>query len=163
MRSFVVKAAIAASSLFFPTIAGPVGPPGPAGPNNAPQVKTTSGTIIGHQAPNRTAVTEFLGIQYGQAPVGALRFAPPKRYIAPAGTIYNASIWVFNLPPVSECLETDHPRQRMFVSDKECLASNMDQRLSFEQTSRQHVSQLHPAFRLEGLEELRCQEWKSFG
>jgi len=58
------------------------------------QVKTTSGTIVGHQASNRTSVTEFLGIRYGQAPVGNLRFAPPQRYVAPAGTLFEALDWV---------------------------------------------------------------------
>jgi hypothetical protein len=60
----------------------------------APQVYSTSGTIIGHQAPDRPGTFEFLGIKYGQAPVGELRFAPPERYTAPAHTSYNASTWV---------------------------------------------------------------------
>jgi len=34
-------------------------------PSSAAAVKTTSDLIIGHTAPNRTAVTESLGIQYG--------------------------------------------------------------------------------------------------
>jgi hypothetical protein len=59
-----------------------------------PQVNTTSGIIIGHQAPDRPDTFEFLGIKYGQAPVGELRFAPPERYTAPAHTLYNASTWV---------------------------------------------------------------------
>ncbi|CAO2649032.1 Nn.00g099810.m01.CDS01 [Neocucurbitaria sp. VM-36] len=42
------------------------------------QVQTTSGTLIGHQASNRSRVTEFLGIRYAEAPVGELRFAAPK-------------------------------------------------------------------------------------
>jgi hypothetical protein len=58
------------------------------------QVKTTSGTIVGHQAYNRTSVTEFLGIRYGQIPVGNLRFALPQRYVAPAGTLFEALDWV---------------------------------------------------------------------
>ncbi|KAL8845675.1 MAG: hypothetical protein Q9221_009168, partial [Calogaya cf. arnoldii] len=58
------------------------------------QVDTTSGLIIGHQAPNKTDVTEFLGIKYAEAAVGELRFAAPKRYIALPGTVHNASEWV---------------------------------------------------------------------
>ena len=50
-----------------------------SGPSSAAAVKTMSDLIIGHTAPKRTAVTEFLGIQYGQAPVGNLRFAAPQR------------------------------------------------------------------------------------
>jgi carboxylesterase type B len=57
-------------------------------------VYSTSGTIIGHQAPDRPDTFEFLGIKYGQAPIGELRFAPPERYIAPAHNLYNASTWV---------------------------------------------------------------------
>ena len=60
----------------------------------APRVNTTSGAIIGHQAPDRPDTFEFLGIKYGQAPVGELRFAPPERYTAPAHAFYNASTWV---------------------------------------------------------------------
>jgi len=61
---------------------------------NAPRVNTTSGTIIGHQAPDRPDAFEFLGIKYGQAPGGELRFASPERYTAPAHASYNASTWV---------------------------------------------------------------------
>ncbi|KAH9860601.1 hypothetical protein J1614_011932, partial [Plenodomus biglobosus] len=46
---------------------------------------------IGHQASNRTRVAEFLGIRFAEAPVGELRFAAPKKYKAPAGTIFEAS------------------------------------------------------------------------
>lgn len=62
--------------------------------DNNPHVQSTSGTIIGHRAPNRTDTFEFLGVKYGKAPVGNLRFASPQRYVAPAGAIYNASNWV---------------------------------------------------------------------
>lgn len=40
-------------------------------------VVTTSGNVLGHPATNRTSVTEFLGIRYGQAAIGTLRFQPP--------------------------------------------------------------------------------------
>lgn len=43
-------------------------------------VKTTSGTVVGHPAPNVTDVSEYLGIPYAQAPIGNLRFAPPVGY-----------------------------------------------------------------------------------
>lgn len=58
-----------------------------------PSVSSTSGHIIGHRAPNRTDTYEFLGIKYGQAPVGGLRFAAPQSYSPPDGTTYNASQW----------------------------------------------------------------------
>ncbi|KAK8029869.1 hypothetical protein PG993_011160 [Apiospora rasikravindrae] len=58
------------------------------------RVNTTSGLIVGHQAPNRTRVAEFLGIKYAAAPMGELRFAPPRRFAAPPGTFYKASKWV---------------------------------------------------------------------
>lgn len=60
------------------------------------RVQTTSGTVVGHPALNRTSVTEFLGIRYAEAPVGELRFAPPKKYIAPKGSVFEASEWVSN-------------------------------------------------------------------
>lgn len=85
MHRFLVTIATAASILtvFFATLV-----------TTTSQVNTTSGLIIGHHAPNRTDVTEFLGIKYAEAAVGELRFAAPKRYIALPGTVYNASEWV---------------------------------------------------------------------
>jgi hypothetical protein len=66
-----------------------------AGPVQSSQVQTsTGGTIIGHAASNKTSVTEFLGIRYAEAPVGELRFAAPKKYVAPQGTVFEASEWV---------------------------------------------------------------------
>lgn len=59
-----------------------------------PRVQTTSGTIIGHQASVKTDVTEFLGIRYAEAPIGNLRFAAPKTYVAPEGVVFEASQWV---------------------------------------------------------------------
>jgi hypothetical protein len=61
------------------------------------RVQTTSGIIVGHKASNKTDVTEFLGIRYAQAPVGELRFAAPVSYVAPEGTIFEASEWVSRL------------------------------------------------------------------
>jgi carboxylesterase type B len=82
MQPLLIKA-LASAWLATLAIAGPV-----------TQVQTSSGAIIGHTAANRTGVTEFLGIRYAEAPVGELRFAPPKRYLAPAGTVYRAADWV---------------------------------------------------------------------
>ena len=62
--------------------------------DDAPQVYSTSGTVIGHRSPHRPNTFEFLGIKYGQAPVGKLRFAAPERYVAPPSVVYNASKWV---------------------------------------------------------------------
>jgi carboxylesterase type B len=64
------------------------------GVDNAPRVKSSSGTIVGHRAPHRPDTFEFLGVKYGKAPVGELRFAGPERYVAPPGSVYNASTWV---------------------------------------------------------------------
>jgi hypothetical protein len=58
------------------------------------RAQTGSGTWIGHQATNKTRVTEFLGIRYAEAPVGELRFAAPKKHVAPIDTIFEASEWV---------------------------------------------------------------------
>jgi|TARA_R110002003_G_scaffold384_3_gene19265 hypothetical protein len=66
-------------------------------PHHSSHVQTSSGVIIGHQASNKTSVTEFLGIRYAEAPVGELRFAAPKKYVAPEGTVFEASEWVCRL------------------------------------------------------------------
>jgi len=67
-----------------------------AAPTNCSGVETSSGTLVGHPSSNKTHVTEFLGIRYAEAPVGELRFAAPKKYEAPAGTVFEASEWVSN-------------------------------------------------------------------
>jgi hypothetical protein len=67
-----------------------------AAPKNGSSVTTSSGTLIGHPSSNKTHVTEFLGIRYAEAPVGELRFAAPKKYDAPVGTVFEASEWVSN-------------------------------------------------------------------
>lgn len=66
-----------------------------AGPVQSARVQTTTGgVVLGHGATNKTGVIEFLGIKYAEAPVGELRFAAPKKYVAPQGTIFDASEWV---------------------------------------------------------------------
>ncbi|KAK9788217.1 hypothetical protein AB5N19_02966 [Seiridium cardinale] len=44
-------------------------------------VKTTSGPATGHAAPNRTEVSEYLGIPYAKPPVDDLRWQPPVQYL----------------------------------------------------------------------------------
>jgi hypothetical protein len=83
MRQFLLVAAVVGDAIAASPYHGSV-----------VQVKTTSGTIIGHEASNRTDVTEFLGIRYAQAPIGNLRFVAPVPYVAPKGTIFEASEWV---------------------------------------------------------------------
>ncbi|KAI4227238.1 MAG: hypothetical protein L6R36_002558 [Xanthoria steineri] len=122
MHRFLVTIATAASILtvFFATLV-----------TTTSQVNTTSGLIIGHHAPNRTDVTEFLGIKYAEAAVGELRFAAPKRYIALPGTVYNASEW----PPVSKFPNFTEPSglkvwknfaaQNSNPSSEDCLKLNI--------------------------------------
>ncbi|KAL2075539.1 hypothetical protein VTL71DRAFT_482 [Oculimacula yallundae] len=43
-------------------------------------VDTASGPVSGHAAKNNSAVSEYLGIPYGQAPIGNLRFAAPVKF-----------------------------------------------------------------------------------
>jgi cholinesterase len=50
-------------------------------------VDTTSGRYVGHPAAHDSAVSAYLGIQYAENPIGALRFMPPKRYPKPSMTL----------------------------------------------------------------------------
>jgi cholinesterase len=58
-------------------------------------VDTTSGIVTGHHAPwpANSGVSEYLGIPYGQNPVGNLRFAAPKRFEGKGDQISGAQ-WV---------------------------------------------------------------------
>jgi hypothetical protein len=47
-------------------------------------VQTSSGPVSGHPAANDSQVSEYLGIPYGQAPIGDLRFAAPVKFIGNA-------------------------------------------------------------------------------
>jgi hypothetical protein len=47
-------------------------------------VKTTSGSVTGHAAKNDSTVSEYLGIPFGKAPVGNLRFAAPQKFTGSA-------------------------------------------------------------------------------
>jgi cholinesterase len=47
-------------------------------------VQTSSGPVSGHPATNDSQVSEYLGIPYGQAPIGDLRFAAPVKFIGNA-------------------------------------------------------------------------------
>ncbi|CAG8982726.1 hypothetical protein HYALB_00001007 [Hymenoscyphus albidus] len=62
-------------------------------------VNTSSGNILGHAAPNHPEVSEYLGIPFGQTPVGDLRFAAPVKYVG--SSIINASTfsWGFSCVP----------------------------------------------------------------
>jgi hypothetical protein len=54
-------------------------------------VDTSSGPVAGHAATDYPEVSEYLGIPYGQAPVGDLRFAAPMKYTASSmlhGSVY---------------------------------------------------------------------------
>jgi cholinesterase len=58
-------------------------------------VHTQNGVVKGHNAPNVSTVFEYLGLPYAQAPVGSLRFAPPKQYECQDQTVvYDAATWV---------------------------------------------------------------------
>ncbi|KAJ5584948.1 Carboxylesterase type B [Penicillium hispanicum] len=45
-------------------------------------IRTSSGFIVGHAAPHRPEVSEYLGIPYASPPTGRLRFAPPVNYVS---------------------------------------------------------------------------------
>jgi cholinesterase len=50
------------------------------------RVRTTSGFVTGHPAPNASQVSEYLGIPFAKPPVGELRFASPVAYVS-QGTV----------------------------------------------------------------------------
>jgi len=88
-----------------------------ASPVQSSRVQTTTGgIIIGHGASNKTSVTEFLGVRYAEAPVGKLRFAAPKRYLAPYGSVFEASEWVrTQLSTRQQRTFANESSQRMFI------------------------------------------------
>ena len=57
-------------------------------------VKTTSGTVLGHAAKYRAQVSEYLGIPFAKPPVGELRWRAPQKFTGTANI--NASAFVRN-------------------------------------------------------------------
>lgn len=55
-------------------------------------VQTSSGPVNGHAASNDSQVSEYLGIPFGQAPIGDLRFAAPVKYTG--NTTHNGTDYV---------------------------------------------------------------------
>jgi hypothetical protein len=77
-------------------------------------VKTSSGTVIGHQAKNKTGVSEYLGIPYAKPPTGNLRWAPPVKYTG-TGTI-NGSSYVCGSNPFPSFHRSNILSPCMFVN-----------------------------------------------
>lgn len=133
--TLVVSIAVA----FLALLLGPAAGHGASRSLSSPTVNTTSGLVIGHAASNRSEVSEFLGVRYGEPPIGNLRFAPPKRYYAPPGTVYNASNWgpdcLANKPAVNTFPNFSEPSGfhawNMFAaqsgnpSSEDCLSLNI--------------------------------------
>ena len=61
-------------------------------------VDISSGRVIGHAAKNASAsgVSEYLGIPFGKAPIGDLRFAAPQKFEGSSSLVINGSIYVSN-------------------------------------------------------------------
>lgn len=55
-------------------------------------VQTSSGSVVGHAATAHSEVSEYLGIPFGQAPIGDLRFTAPVKYTG--SSIINGSAFV---------------------------------------------------------------------
>jgi hypothetical protein len=78
--------------------------------NVGQRVKTSSGPVDGHPAPNATEVSEYLGIPFAKPPVGDLRFEPPQPYIGKS--VINGSNFVSQtsiIGPKSMILTTPGP------------------------------------------------------
>lgn len=76
-------------------------------------VKTTSGVVQGHAASLAPDVSEYLGIPYGKATTGDLRFAAPVMYVGD-GTISGASYVSYSL--LHESLQVEKILMVLIVS-----------------------------------------------
>jgi hypothetical protein len=74
-------------------------------------VNTSSGTIVGHPATNRTSVSEYLGIPFAQPPVGNLRFAAPVPFQGNGSSIIAAK-YVSSQYSLSGVILTRHNSHR---------------------------------------------------
>jgi hypothetical protein len=63
-------------------------------------VQTNSGPVSGHPATNDSQVSEYLGIPYGQPPIGDLRFAAPVNFTGTAPL--NGTRFVSLKPPITQ-------------------------------------------------------------
>ncbi len=55
-------------------------------------IDTSSGPVVGRAAKGYPEVSEYLGIPFGQPPIGDLRFAAPVKYTS--SSLNNASSYV---------------------------------------------------------------------
>lgn len=69
-------------------------------------VNTSSGPVAGHAAVGFSEVSEYLGIQFGQAPIGDLRFAAPVKFNGT--TLNNGSSYVCSLISSPKSKADDH-------------------------------------------------------
>lgn len=67
-------------------------------------VEISSGRVIGHAAKNASAsgVSEYLGIPFGKAPTGNLRFAAPEKFEGSSSLIINGSVYVSDPIPLDD-------------------------------------------------------------
>ncbi|KAG7053857.1 carboxylesterase [Colletotrichum scovillei] len=77
-------------------------------------VSTTSGRVVGHAAQDVPDVSEYLGIPFAAAPVGALRFQPPVPYNGSA--VINGSAFS---PGCMQPSDTEYPQS------EDCLSVNV--------------------------------------
>lgn len=91
MRSFVILALAAASCVVATDLEQRA-----ANWTVGQTVQTSSGPVSGHPAKNDSDVSEYLGIPFGQAPVGDLRFAAPVAFNGTAPL--NGSVFGYSCP-----------------------------------------------------------------
>lgn len=63
-------------------------------------VQTSSGPVAGHAATNDSTVSEYLGIPFGKAPIGDLRFAAPVKFTGTAPLNGSSFVSFLLLDPV---------------------------------------------------------------
>jgi hypothetical protein len=108
--------------------------------SGVPAINSSSGLVIGHKAEHKPNSYEFLGIKYGQAPIGELRFASPKRYIAPEGTVFEASNWVILCSP---CVNGTMGLTQEIERRLPCEHTTCDDLPQFHQERLRHLQPVH--------------------
>ncbi|KAJ0302179.1 hypothetical protein COL516b_007230 [Colletotrichum fioriniae] len=98
-------------------------------------VSTTSGRVVGHAAQDVPDVSEYLGIPFAAAPVGALRFQPPVPYNGSA--VINGSAFS-TLKAKTACQSMFGPSRKLASGRKPSLFGYMEALIPMRSGTRTH-------------------------